>query len=70
MGEAMLRPKEPMAETAPIAAPRLVALTVRAVMFMAMLEAVQDSAMPTQNPTPMVTIQVASANRKNTKPMM
>jgi hypothetical protein len=59
-----------MAETAPMAVPRLAALTVRAVMFMAMLEAVHDSAMPTQNPTPKVTIQVASANLKKIKPMM
>jgi hypothetical protein len=53
-----------------MAAPRLVALTVLAVMFMAMLEAVHDKPMPTQNPMPTVTIQVASANLKNTKPMM
>ena len=36
----------------------------------AMLEAVHDNAMPTQNPTPMVTIQAASANLKTIKPMM
>jgi hypothetical protein len=70
MGEAKVKPNDPMAETAPMAVPRLAALTVRAVMFMAMLEAVHDSAMPTQNPTPSVTIQVASANLKKTRPMM
>ena len=70
MGEARVKPKDPMAETAPMAAPRLVALTVRAAMFIAMLEAVHDNAMPTQNPTPMVTIQAASANLKKIKPMM
>ena len=70
IGEAMVKPSDPTAETAPIAAPRLVALTVRAVMFMAMLEAVQDKAIPTQKPIPTVTIQVASANVKKNNPMM
>ena len=69
-GEAMVKPKDPMAATAPMAAPRLVALTVRAVMFIAMLEAVHDKAMPTQKPMPRVTIQVASANLRKTKPKM
>jgi hypothetical protein len=66
----MVKPKDPMAETAPIAVPRLEALTVLAVMFIAMLEAVHDNAMPTQNPLPMVTIQAASAKLKTIKPMM
>ena len=70
MGEASVRPNEPMADTAPMAAPRLLALTVRAVMFIAMFEAVHESANPTQTPMPSVTIQVASANRRKTKPKM
>jgi hypothetical protein len=70
MGEAMVKPKEPMADTAPIAAPLLMGLTVRAVMFIAMLEAVHDKAMPTQKPIPSVTIQAASANLKKSNPTM
>ena len=70
MGEAMVKPKEPMAETAPMAAPRLRGLTVRAVIFMAMLDAVHDKAMPTQKPMPSVTIQAASANVKKSSPRM
>ena len=40
------------------------------VMFIAILEAVQDNANPTQKPIPRVTIQAASAKRKKTKPRM
>ena len=70
MGEAMVKPKEPMADTAPMAAPRLRGLTVRAVMFMAMLDAVHDKAMPTQKPMPSVTIHAESANLKKSNPRM
>src|ERR1700712_1414729 len=53
-GDAITRPSEPAADTAPMATLRLAADTVRDVTVMVMLEAVQDSARPMQRPAPNV----------------
>ena len=55
-GEAITRPSDPAAETAPIATLRLAGGTTREVTAMVMLDAVQDSARPTQTPAPMMNI--------------
>ena len=53
-GDAITRPSDPAADTAPMATLRLAAETVRDVTVMVMLEAVQDNARPMQRPQPMV----------------
>src|ERR1700704_6675568 len=53
-GEAITRPSDPAADTAPMATLRLAAETVRDVTVMVMLEAVHDNARPIQRPAPMV----------------
>ena len=67
-GEAITRPSEPAADTAPIATLRLAGDTVREVAVMVMLDAVQDSAMPTQTPQPSVNISAESAVIISTRP--
>src|ERR1700754_1158026 len=51
-GEAITRPSDPAADTAPMATLRLAAETVRDVTVIVMLEAVQDNARPMQRPQP------------------
>src|SRR4051794_5180843 len=53
-GDAITKPSDPAADTAPMATLRLAAETVREVTVMVMLEAVQDNARPMQSPAPMV----------------
>lgn len=53
-GDAITRPSDPAADTAPMATLRLAADTVRDVTVIVMLEAVHDNARPMQRPAPMV----------------
>ena len=53
-GDAITRPSDPAADTAPMATLRLAAETVRDVTVIVMLDAVQDKARPMHRPQPMV----------------
>ena len=59
---------EPAAETAPIATLRCAGNTTREVTAMVMLEAVQDSARPTQKPAPTMNISADVVNIMITSP--
>ncbi len=67
-GEASVRPSEPSAETEPIATMRLAGELVRAVTFIAMFEAVQESASPMHRPAPSVNTGAECAKRENSSP--
>ena len=67
-GEARVSPKEPNAETEPMAMLRLAGETVLAVTLMAMFDAVHDRASPTHRPMPSVTLQAEVAVMAKAKP--
>ena len=69
-GEAITRPIEPAAEIAPMVTLRLAADTARAETVMLMLDAVHDSAMPTQMPQPNVKASAVVAKIMVTRPRM
>ena len=67
-GDAITRPSDPAADTAPMVTLRLAAETVRDVTVMVMLDAVQDSARPMQRPAPMVKTSADVENIMVTRP--
>jgi hypothetical protein len=67
-GEARVSPKEPSAETEPMAMLRWAGETVLAVTLMAMFDAVHDKAKPTHRPMPRVTLQAEVAVMAKAKP--
>ena len=68
IGEANVKPKEPNADTEPMAMLRLAGETALAVTLIAMLEAVQDSARPTHKPMPSVMLQAEVAVMAKARP--
>ena len=54
IGEAITRPSEPSADTMPMVTLRRAGVTAREATLMATLEAVQESARPTQMPEPSI----------------
>ena len=67
-GEAMVRPSDPIADTVPIATMRLAGVAVRAVTFIAIFEAVQESARPMHIPAPNVNTSTECARMLITMP--
>ena len=67
-GEAKVKPKEPKADTEPMAMLRCRGETALAVTLMAMLDAVHDKAKPTHRPMPSVTPQADEAVRAKANP--
>lgn len=69
-GDAITRPIDPAAEIAPMVTLRLAADTARADTVMLMLDAVHDSAIPTQIPAPKVKASAVVEKIMVTRPRM